>query len=120
MPDPTHLDFPKIDEVFDDTIETWTGYLLTWSDTPYSSTLYLRERCRLIELFEDLEKLVLIKGESSPSTVQGFVNGTDDLLAKLQRFLERLPAGLQYRWHIRACAGIVESWVRVEASGRAP
>jgi hypothetical protein len=92
------LSFPKIHDVFEDGIAMWTGYPLTKSNTPHRPTLYLRERCRLAELFEELHALVLTKGKPAESMVQGFVAAAEDLLARMRRFYQRLPFELQYRW----------------------
>jgi hypothetical protein len=96
--EPPRLSFPKIHDVFEDGIAMWTGYPLTKSNTPHRPTLYLRERCRLAELFEELHALVLTKGKPAESMVQGFVAAAEDLLARLRRFYQRLPFELQYRW----------------------
>ena len=96
--EPTRLSMPKIHDHFEDGIETWTGYPLASASTPHRPTSYLRERCRLVELFEELHALLLTKGKPAESSVQGFVAATEDLLAKLRLFYQRLPFELQYRW----------------------
>jgi hypothetical protein len=96
--EPLQFGFPKIHDVFEDKVEMWTGYPLSETSTPHRPTLYLRERCRLAELFEELHALVLTKGKPAESTVQGFVAATEDLLARMRQFYQRLPFELQYRW----------------------
>lgn len=96
--DSASLPCPKIYDVFDDKSEVWTGYPLTKSNTPQWPTLYLRERCRLGEMFQELHSLVLTNGQPHESTVQGFVKAVEELLAKMQHWCQRLPFELQYRW----------------------
>jgi hypothetical protein len=97
-PEPSQTGFPRIHDVFDDTVEEWTGYPLTTSAIPHSPTLYLRERCRLVEIIRDLHALVLAKGDPCVATVQGYVKTVGDLVDKMQRWNQRLPFELQYRW----------------------
>lgn len=96
--DSAQLECPRIYDVFDDKSEVWTGYPLTKSNTLHWPTLYLRERCRLAEIFQELHSLVLTKGQPHESTVQGFVKAADELLAKMQLWCQRLPFELRYRW----------------------
>lgn len=100
--EPPRLSFPRIHDVFEDGVEFWTGYPLTSTSTPHRPTLYLRERCRLAELFEELHALVLTKGRPAEATVQGFVAAAEDLLARMRQFYQRLPFELQYRWPMSA------------------
>jgi hypothetical protein len=97
-PEPSQTGFPKIHDVFDDTVEEWTGYPLTSSATPHMPTLYLRERCRLVEIFRDLHALVLAKGDPCVASVQGFVKAVGVLNQKMQNWNQRLPFETQYRW----------------------
>jgi hypothetical protein len=97
-PEPSQTGFPKIHDVFDDAVEEWTGYPLTSSAVPHRPTLYLRERCRLVEILRDLHALVLAKADPSIATVQGFVKAVGDLNEKMQHWYQRLPFELQYRW----------------------
>lgn len=90
--------FPRIYDVFDDHLEIWTGYPLTRDVIPYRPTLYLRERCRLAEIFKEVHALILTRSEGSEATVQGFTSAVKDVLAKMIHWYERLPLELQYRW----------------------
>lgn len=95
---PFQSGFPKIYDVFDDHLEIWTGYPLTRDVTPYRPTLYLRERCRLAEIFKEVHVLILTKAEESDATVQGFTSAVKGVLAEIMHWHERLPLELQYRW----------------------
>lgn len=100
--EPPRSCFPRMHDVFEDVVEMWTGYPLTKTYSPHRPTLYLRERCRLAELFEEFHVLVLTKGKPAESTVQGFVAATEDFLARMRQFYHRLPFELQYRWPMSA------------------
>ena len=96
--EPSRPGFPKIYDVFDDQVEAWTGYPLTSSNTTYRPTLYLRERCRLAEIFKDVHALILTKPKPCDSTVQGFANAVEDTSTKMRHWYQRLPFELQYSW----------------------
>lgn len=85
-------------DVFDDHLEAWTGYPLTRSATAFRPTLYLRERCRLAEIFEEVHLLILTRGKTCDRTVQGFTRAVEELSKKMRYWYRRLPFELQYRW----------------------
>ena len=95
---PSQSGFPRIYDVFDDQVEVWTGYPLTRGATAYRPTLYLRERCRLAEIFKEVHALILTRGEQRNTTVEGFISAVEELLAKMRHWYQRLPFELQYRW----------------------
>lgn len=107
------LECPKIYDVFDHKSQTWTGYPLTNSNVLHWPTLYLRERCRLAEIFRELHSLILTKGQPHESTVHGFVHAVEELLAKMQRWCQRLPWELQYRWPMSVAVWELQ-WVNVD------
>jgi len=95
---PPRPGFPRIYDVFDDQVEIWTGYPLTSGTTPYRPTLYMRERCRLAEIFQSVHALILTKGEQGETTVRGFIRAVEEVSAKMRHWYQRLPFELQYRW----------------------
>ena len=95
---PPQSGFPRIYDVFDDHLEFWSGYPSTKSAIEYRPTLYLRERCRLAEIFERVHTLILTTGKKSDATVQGFTSAVEDISAEMRHWYERLPFELQYRW----------------------
>ena len=95
---PSQPGFPRIYDVFDDQVEIWTGYPLSRNNTAYRPTLYLRERCRLAEIFKDVHALILTSTKTYDATVQDFANAIEDTWAKMRHWYQRLPFELQYRW----------------------
>lgn len=96
--EPRRSDMPSIEEVFTDKPEIWTGYPLTSSVVPYRPTLYLLERCKLAEIFQESHSLLLARGEQRNGTIRGFATAVENLSARMQHWLARLPRELQYRW----------------------
>jgi hypothetical protein len=89
---------PKIDDYFDDTLETWQAYPLQNEVLPYRPTLYMRERCRLAEIFEDLHAVVTSSGEQHITSTDAFPDQVDAVLVRLEGWHDRLPFELHYRW----------------------
>jgi hypothetical protein len=90
--------FLRIYDVFDDKVEVWMGYPLASNTTAYRPTLYMRERCRLAGIFQEIHALILTKSGQDITTVQGFVSAVEDILGKMRHWYQRLPFELQYRW----------------------
>lgn len=95
---PPRSDFPKIHEVFDDRAEIWTGYPLKQAATPYRPTLYLRERCRLADIFQEVHALLLTRAATRNPTVKEFANAVETLAVKMEHWHDRLPLELRYVW----------------------
>lgn len=95
---PSPFELPKIHEVFDDIAEVWTGYPMTRTATAHRPTVYLRERCRLAELFQEMQGLTLTSSKRQSSPTRHFTNSVEDFASKLQHWYQRLPFDLQYRW----------------------
>ncbi|KAM0714321.1 hypothetical protein Q7P37_010108 [Cladosporium fusiforme] len=96
--EPRRSDMPSIEEVFTDTPEIWTGYPLTNSAVPYRPTLYLLERCKLAEIFQEIHSLLLARGEQRNETIRTFASAVENLSGRMQHWLARLTRELQYRW----------------------
>lgn len=89
--------FPKIHEVFEDTTEFWVGYPLTTSPVPHRPTLYLRERCRLAEVFHEMHDLILGEKQNDME-IHDFAGAVDLLSAQMHRWYQSLPHELHYEW----------------------
>lgn len=98
LANPCQSGFPRIYDAFDDHLEIWTGYALTKDVILHRPTLYLPERCRLAEIFEEVHALILTRAKESDATVEGFTSAVEHVLAKTRHWYERLPFELQYRW----------------------
>lgn len=96
--EPSQSVFPRIYDVFDDQVEIWTGYPLTRSATAFRPTLYLRERCRLAEIFKEVHALILTRDKQCDATVQGFTSAVEELSTRMRNWCHRLPFEVQYRW----------------------
>lgn len=89
---------PSIHDTFEDKEEPWIGYPLTTTPVPYRPTVYLLQRCRLAELFEEMHSLILTSGDKHNDTVRNFSGAVDGLAAKMQHWLRHLPTELEYNW----------------------
>lgn len=74
------------------------GYPLTREAVPYRPTLYLRQRCRLAELFGEIHTLILSKSRPANETLQDFAGAARGLSARMKQWYELLPHELHYRW----------------------
>nr|POE79506.1 nitrogen assimilation transcription factor nit-4 [Quercus suber] len=83
--------YPKIHEVFHDRLEHWIGYPLTKDIIPHRPTLYLVERCRLSELFQQMHDLILAHGGHSRQDDRYFVSAVDDLAGRMRYWHRHLP-----------------------------
>jgi hypothetical protein len=89
---------PKIHDVFDDWLEVWIGYPLTRSAVTHRPTLYLRERCRLAALFQDMHDLILASDKLQTMTIRKFASTVDCLLEDMQHWYQHLLFELHYQW----------------------
>lgn len=104
--EPHSLIPPSIDTVFDDRVDLWVGYPLTTVAVPHRPTLYLRERCRLAVLFQDLQDLAFGADGQDSGSIRSFANAVDSLLERLSAWYQHLPFELQYAWPM--CSATVE------------
>ncbi|KAK4497562.1 hypothetical protein PRZ48_012013 [Zasmidium cellare] len=91
---------PKIREVYDDRSELWMSYPFTADLVAYRPTLYLIERCRLAELFQEMHDLIFTQ---RTMTIQEFAQEANQLSAKVQQWHQRLPFELHYEWPMSIC-----------------
>jgi len=96
--DSRRCDFPEMHEIYDDTIETRNGYPLTTENVPFRPMLYLRERCKLTELFEEIHRLILRENEETKTTTRQFDSAIHGMSMKVLQWFTLLPPGLQYNW----------------------
>jgi hypothetical protein len=89
---------PKLHEVFDDEVETWIGYPLTTEVVPDRPTLYLRERCRLAHLLQQMHDLILAPNAPQDRPITVFATAIENLFVHLQQWYEHLPFELHYAW----------------------
>jgi hypothetical protein len=89
---------PKIIDYFDDTLETWQAYPLRNEVLPHRPILYMRERCRLATIFEDLHAVVTSSGEQHIPSREAFPDQVDAILVRLEDWHDSLPFELHYRW----------------------
>lgn len=87
---------PKISELFDDSVEFWTGYPYITEPILHRPTLYLRERCKLAELFEEMHTLIL--SDERPREAQGrtFHDNVARVSDKMLKWYEQMPLELHY------------------------
>lgn len=89
-----------IKDVFDNEIEFWIGYPLTRSAVLHRPNIYLQERCKLAEIFEEIHKLMFADDRDDDLEVHEFGRAVDLLCSKMQNWYERLPSELHYEWPI--------------------
>ena len=89
---------PKIHHVFRDQVEFWIGYPLARNAVPYRPTLYLRERCKLAGLFQELHNLILTPNKQRHVDIRGFADEVDLLSVRMQHWYQYLPFELHYDW----------------------
>lgn len=94
--DPPSL--PRIRDTFEDEIQSWTGYPLTGTIVAHRPTLYLRERCRLASLFQEIYDLILPSKSEHKMGIRDFCGAVDELVVKLQQWYQRIPFELHYQW----------------------
>ena len=88
---------PKIHDVFEDRMEFWIGYPLTKDTVPHRPTLYLRERCKLAFLFQEMHDLIFVNDKLAME-IREFASAVNRLSAKLQDWYRHLPFELHYEW----------------------
>jgi hypothetical protein len=88
----------KIRDIFEDRIESWTGYPLTSTAVVHRPTRYLEERCRLIEIFENMHDVVLTSDKQRTLAIREFSSEVNRVSERMQTWYEQLPFELQYRW----------------------
>ncbi|KAF2169515.1 hypothetical protein M409DRAFT_52055 [Zasmidium cellare ATCC 36951] len=86
---------PKIREVYDDRSEPWIGYPFTTDAVAYRPTMYLVERCRLAELFQEMHDLIFTQRRMS---IREFATALDQLSSRVQQWYQHLPFELHYEW----------------------
>ena len=91
-------ELPKIHDIFDNHVEVWKGYPLTKRAVLSRPTMYLRERCKTAELFQELHNLVLAGDKQRNFDARDFANAVAHLSGKMQRWYQHLPFELQYEW----------------------
>lgn len=96
---------PKLHEVFDDKLEYWIGYPFSTGAIAHRPTLYLRERCRLAGMFQEMHDLIFPDAKQHNSTLPQFSSAVDQLLNEMQQWYQRLPFELQY-----SCPAVVSVW----------
>lgn len=96
--EPRRSGLPDIEAVFTNTDEVWTGYPLTRSAIKHWPTLYLIERCKLAEIFQEIHSLILARDEKRKGTIRGFATAVEGLASKMQLWYTQLPEQLQYQW----------------------
>lgn len=89
---------PKIHDIFEDSIEFWVAYPLSRRRVPHRPTLYLRERCLLAGLFQEMHDLIFPSGEQENMIDREFISAVERLSTKMQQWHQRLPFELQYTW----------------------
>lgn len=89
---------PEIDKVFHDNVELWVGYPLTASAVPHRPTSYLRDRCRLAEVFEELHKFVFVTDDQRNLDIRTFASEAARLSTEMRHWYQRLPVELHYQW----------------------
>jgi hypothetical protein len=95
----SHLsDLPKIHEVFNDKVEPWIAYPSSPESVPHRPTLYLRERCRLAGLFEEMHELFFPSNKQHHATIREFISTVDVLSGKMKDWYHTLPFELHYVW----------------------
>lgn len=88
---------PKVYDVYDDRSERWVGYPFTKDAVAHRPTLYLVERCKLADLFQEIHDLIFSTSKSSVP-IRQFASSLDELSTKLQQWYRHLPFELQYVW----------------------
>lgn len=88
----------KIHETFDDTVAFWAGYPLTTDIIAYRPTVYLRGRCKLAELLQEMHTLLLANKSEHTKSIEKHAEAIDHLAMKMERWFLRLPFELQYSW----------------------
>lgn len=87
---------PKIEDVFTDDVEYWAGYPLARDMIPHRPTVYLLERCRLAEIFQDLQELTLARDARDQMGIRAFAISVETLAGKMQHWLQNLDEHLHY------------------------
>ncbi|KAM0713477.1 hypothetical protein Q7P37_010439 [Cladosporium fusiforme] len=96
--EPRRSDLPDLSSVFPDRITLWSGYPISGDPVAYRPTLYLRERCRLAKLFQEMHSLIFTDSEQSTETITEFSSAVEGLSAKMRYWKEHLPVDLAYEW----------------------
>lgn len=117
--DTRRCNFPDLDQVFDhNMVETWTGYPLTMENVPFRPVIYLKERCRLTELFEEIHSLLLLRDEERNVSARQFDSDVHALSTKVLHWFDRLPPELQYKWPMSTAIWELQ-WVHFSESATA-
>ena len=95
-----HFQIPKIHDVFDDKVESWIGYPLTSEAVVHRPTLYLRERCRLAGIHQEMHDLLFPKPQAGEQSMHEYAEAVDRMAARLESWHENLPFELQYTWPV--------------------
>lgn len=87
---------PRILEVFDVSVVSWSAYPLDQTDVAHSPTLYIRERCSFANLMKQVPVSVL--RHEGQSQIREFADTVDHLFAEMQHWYQHLPCELYYQW----------------------